>query len=121
MPTLDIKKLGNLLGKGLLPELAPEIIKGFLIEFFKSKGLDFKEVTRWVENDISLWDSIDPKYQHQIKRVGRLDWLTTQWTINALKDDFPAVASLFLGWKKAHNWLGRQLEEIKQQVRQTAT
>lgn len=121
MPALDIKKLGNLFGKGLIPEFAPAIVKGFLIEFFKSKRLNPKEVTHWVENDTNLWDSIGPKYQQQIKRVGSLQWLTTDWAINALKDDFPAVASLFLGWKRGNNWLTRQLGEIKKQVQQTTT
>ena len=118
----NIKNIGKLLTKGLTSKIAPSILQGALVELFKSLKLDVKGTTAWVEENKSLWDAMGSEHQNQIKlmaqKVGNINWLNADWAINALKDDFPAVASLFLGWRKAYNWLGRQLEIIKQQARQ---
>jgi hypothetical protein len=123
MPTVNIKKLGNLLEKGVLSEFAPGILRGTLVELFRSKNVDVAKATEWVEGNYSLWGRLEPKHRAQIKRfadkMGDTSWVTVDWAIKALRHDCPSLASLFLGWRKAHNWLERQLEEIRNQVRQT--
>lgn len=115
-----LKQFSSFFGKGFVAEMGPEIAKGAIVELFRTKRLDLKEVTRYVENNISLWDNLDSEYQGQLKRLaqklGNLDFITTEWAIDSLRSDFPALASLFLGWRKAHNWLERQLDELKRQV-----
>jgi len=115
--SLDILALGNRIGKGLLSQFAPDMLQGALVDLFKEKNLDIQKTTAWVEGNKSLWDSLGEERQEQFKRlapkIGSLDRLDADWAINALRGDFPAVASLFLGWKKAHNWLGRQIVTIK--------
>lgn len=110
------------MNRGISATLAPVILKGTLINFFKSKNLDVKEITTWVEEKRSLWDNIGPEHQQQMKRLSpklpNLNFLTVEWAIDGLKKDFPAVASLFLGWLKARNWLRKELDNIKIQVRQ---
>ena len=122
---VDIKKVGNLLSKGLISQVAPDVAKGAIVEIFRGWKLDVKKTTAWVQENRSLWDSMGAEHQNQLKllvqKVGSIDWLGAEWAIKALKGDFPAVASLFLGWPKAHHWLERQLEIIKKQVRQQMT
>lgn len=117
---LDIANIKKVLIKGLTAAAAPEILKGTLINFFKSKNLGVDEILVWVEEKRSLWDNIGPEHQEQMKRgalkIGNLDFLTVEWAIEGLRKEFPAVASLFLGWPKATNWLRRELENIKKQV-----
>jgi hypothetical protein len=48
-----------------------------------------------------------------VQRVGSIGWLDADWAIDAIKGDFPTIASLFLGWRKANNWLKRQCEIIR--------
>lgn len=121
MPTIDIKKIGNLLGKGLISQFAPNILRGMIIELFKAERLDVGKTTDWVLENKSLWDSIGQERRDQFKRlsqkIGDISWLNADWAIKALKDDFPAVASLFLGWKKGRNWLERQVETIKKEMK----
>jgi len=106
--------------KGFVIKMAPEIAKGMLVEMFRAKKVSITSASDWVQNNTSLWKTLDPDEQAMLKnlaeRVGNIDWLDFSWTVNAIKTDFPAVASLFLGWVKARNWLTRQVEIIKKEV-----
>jgi len=118
---LDIvKRYGRLLGKGFIADKAPEIAKGLIVEMLKAKGVNVKKATEWVQGNACLWDTLEPKYQNIIIRLrrnaGRLDWLTADWIIDAMKRDIPSVASLFIGWRKGKNWLARQAEIIKERT-----
>ena len=119
---MDFNNIKNILTTGITAAVAPGILKGTLVNFFKSKKLDVGVITVWVEERRSLWDNIGVEHQNQMKRgaakLGNLDFLTVDWAVDGLKKDFPAVASLFLGWPKARNWLRRELENIKKQVQQ---
>ena len=113
------KKYGGVLGKGALAEIAPFLFKGALVEILK--GTTVQGASRWVEKKVNLWDIIEPQHRESLKRlsiVGDINWLTADWIIQAIKDDHPALASLFLGWKKANNWLEKQVEIIKQEVQE---
>lgn len=116
----EIKRYAGVLGKGFLIELAPQIAAGILVEMFKAKHVSVKSASDWVQNNTSLWKTLEPDEQGMLKnlveRVGNVEWLDTDWIISAIKGDFPAVASLFLGWKKANTWLKRQVEIIKKEV-----
>lgn len=120
MPSFDFNNLGHSLVNVVASEAAPFVFKGYIIEFFKSKKLDVKTVCQLVENNTSLWALMDNRGQEKVRnlvrRLGNIDWLTSEYLINAVKGEFPRIASLFLGWRKAHNWLERQMEEIKKQV-----
>ena len=115
-----VKKYAGFLSKGLIIQLAPEIAKGVLVEFLKGKKISVKSASTWVQNNTTLWDILEPEEQDGLKelaeRVGNIDWLTADWVIDAIKKDLPAIASLFLGWKKANNWLKKQVEIIRKEV-----
>lgn len=112
---MDITKIGNILLDGVIGEMAPGLLKGILVE--RLKDTTVAQASEWVNSNYTLWDKISPAYQEQAKRFapkfGDLSWLTTDWVISALKNKKPALASLFLGWKKGYNWLERQVVIIK--------
>lgn len=113
------KKYGAVLRKGLVAEMAPNAVKGALIETLLERKVNVVKATEWVEKNVSLWDTLEPGHQKALRYVGRegsVEWLTPEWVIAAIRHDLPAVASLLLGWKKAHNWLVRQVEIIKEEV-----
>jgi len=116
----DLKKYAGLFSKGLVIEMAPEIAKGMIVEIFKAKKVSGKAAIDWVQNNTSLWKTLVPGeqalFKDLVERVGNVDWLDADWVIEAIKGDFPAVASLFLGWTKANNWLKRQVEIIRKEV-----
>lgn len=115
-----LKKYGWLFSKGLVIEMAPEIAKGILVEIFKAKKVSVESASDWVQHNTSLWKTLDRDEQALLndlaERVGNIDWLDVDWIIEAIKADFPAVASLFLGWKRANNWLKRQVEIIRKEI-----
>ena len=119
---VNIMKYGQLFGKGLTATLAPSIMKGALVEMFRAKRVDASIATEWVLANNSIWDSLDPDRKRRFKelasKLGDISWMSADWAIGALKDDFPAVASLFLGWKKGRNWLTRQIEIIKKELQE---
>lgn len=115
---MDITKIGNIFLGGVMGEMAPGVLKGILIELLKDTTL--AEASEWVNSNYTLWDKTSPAYQEQIRRfalkLGDLSWLTADWAILTLRDKKPALASLFMGWKKGHNWLERQIVIIKEQL-----
>jgi len=121
MQKVNFKRVRSFVETGLVAELAPEVLKGFLIDFFESNNINTAEATEWIEGNKSLWGSLKPEQQAQMKRMaqkaGNLDFVNANWAINALRKDLPLLASLFLGWTKAHNWLERQLSEIKEEIK----
>ena len=116
----DIKEWGGLLFRGLVIKLAPQVAEGMLVEILKEKKVSWKGASDWVQNNTNLWKSLEPDERATFKdlaqRVGSIDWLDADWVIEAIKGDFPTVASLFLGWRKANNWLKRQCEIIRNEV-----
>ncbi len=116
----DLKKYAGLFSQGFIIELAPEIAKGILVEIFKARKVTVKSADEWVRGNTNLWKTLEPDEQEMFKnlvaRVGKIDWFDADWVIEAIKGDFPAVASLFLGWKKAGNWLKRQVEIIRKEA-----
>lgn len=124
MPQIDmpdiLSKYGGVFGKGLLIMAAPSIAKGMLVEMFKREKVTVTSTTALVNDNIKLWDTFAPNLQESLKvlasKIGNTEWITPAWIIDSIKNDFPSVASLFLGWKKAGNWLTRQVQIIKEEI-----
>ncbi len=112
-----IRNLGGFLGKGIISQMAPQIAQGALVELLKAKKVDIKKATQWVESNNELWKELEPEHQERLKmlarKAGRVDFMNVDWAIDAMRKELPALASLFLGWRKANNWLGRQIEIMR--------
>lgn len=115
---MGLERYGNILLGGLIAEVSPELFKGILIELLSKTTVE--EASDWITKDYVLLDKIEPKYLARIKkfvpRFGDTSWFTADWVIEALRKDVPALASLFIGWKKGYNWLGRQVEIIQREI-----
>lgn len=127
--TLDsFSGLGKFAVRGIINVSAPSIVKGFLVEILHQDGfykgrkrkIDVKLLTELVNENAGLWDLFPPqlciKTKNVMAQVDNKDWFTAVWVIEAIKGDHPVLASLFLGWRKAFNWLERQIEEIKRET-----
>jgi len=114
----DLKRYGGIAFSGLLLQYAPDIMKGALAEAVKN--VTVAEASKWVAEDKYFWDNISPKYRqimHQYSsRLGKAEWFTTEWIIDCIATSNPALASLFLGWKKGHNWLERQVNMLRREL-----
>jgi hypothetical protein len=115
---MDIKKISGFLLRGFLPELTPSIVRGLLIEHLQK--VDIKELSRWIDEDVSLWDKIAPEYHEDIKRfvsgLGDIGWFNYEWLEEGLRKDLPILCSLFMGDESARNWLEMQLDDIKKRL-----
>jgi hypothetical protein len=115
-----LKQYGGVIGKGLLLQMAPQIAGGYINELFHQWNVDIDKITKDVQANRSLWEDVKPEQKEQLSnlatRMGNLDFITPEFVIESIKTDFPAVASLFLGWPEAQEWLARQLEELKKQA-----
>ena len=109
-------------GKGLVREMAPEIAGGIIVELFKKWKVDTAKIVADVNNHRSLWTDLSEGHRNKLKKLshqaGGLKWATPTWLISAIKHDFPAVASLFLGWPQAQEWLIKQLEALKKEIQE---
>ena len=103
---------------GLGAQFVPDMAKGLIIEYIGKVPID--ELIAYIEKNESLWDRLEPKHQAMAKKMASslddLSWLTAEWAINAIKEENPKIASLFLGWRKARNWLVRQAEIIRREL-----
>jgi len=112
-----LKRYASAAGMGLMKEMAPRIAGGFINEKFHQWKVDVAKITKDVQNNRSLWGDMGPDQRSQVndlaKRVGALDFITPEFLINSIKKDFPGVASLFLNWPEAAEWLGRQIDDLK--------
>jgi len=115
-----IKQYGGVFAKGLMLQMAPGIAGGIINELFHQWKVDRAKVTLDVQHNRSLWEDMKPEQRKQLnslsKRIGNLDFITTDLVITSIKKDFPLVASLFLGWPEAQEWLERQIEDLKKQA-----
>lgn len=119
MVTWDmLKKYGEIFGRGIISVTAPTMVKGALNEFLRDVKMD--TVIEWVQSNKSLWQQLDPQRQEHFRtlksELGSIDWLDSDWVINAVKKEHPALSSLFRGWVKAKNWLERQTVIIKREL-----
>jgi len=117
---IDIKKYLDIARRGLTIQLAPSVFQGALNSLLQN--ISVEKIVDLVSKNASLWDTINPYFQENLRYIavkagGNLDWLTADWCIQAIKKQHPAIASLFLGWQKGHNWLVRQVAIIKEEVK----
>lgn len=125
----EVKDIGKSTIRALIGMEAPAIIRGILIEILAQPMVykDYKGqittalVERLVQDDTSLWSLIEPRNYDRVKAiireyVGDIRWFSTDWVIDAIKKDYPALASQMEGWPRAYEWLSRQLDEARQQM-----
>ena len=118
MDILDkAKRYIDLFGRGMLREMAPSVAGGIFAELIRAWNIDVVGITKLIQEKRSLWQGVKPEHRDKIgsllQRIGNLDFITPQMLISSIKGDFPAIASLFLGWPEAYTWLEEQVEEIK--------
>ena len=115
-----IQRLLEITLKGFTLNNLPAICKGFLNESLTRNVVTVETVLEMVDKNQSLWKAISQEDYDRLvniySRVGKVDWLTADWLIEAIKEKHAAIASLFLGWRKSYNWLERQVKEIKDNV-----
>ena len=116
----QVKHYGGFLGKGLLQELTPTVTAGLISELFQQWNVTLESITNDIQYNRSLWAGMSDEEKHQLahaaKQLGTLDFFTPGFFINAITKDFPAIASLFLNWMMAGEWLARQITELKEGV-----
>lgn len=116
----NLKGFGKMTLQGIVATQAPVVLKGMLNELLRRDDITVAKVVVMVEKNQSLWSHLSPEITHSLyraaERVPDIDFLTVEWFIDAIREDHRALASLFLGWKKARNWLTRQIEAIKAEL-----
>ena len=124
----EVKDIGKGTIRALIGMEAPAITKGILIEMLAQPIVykDYKGqittalVERLVQDDTSLWSLIEPRNYDRVKAIIRyvsdIRWFDVSWVIDAIKKDYPALASQMEGWPKAYEWLSRQIDEAREQL-----
>lgn len=112
-----LKQYADMLSRGAILEFAPGVVEGMFLEIFQEWQIDTAKVTRYVKGNLPLWDRMEPRHREMMRKLaqwgGKLEWITADWVIQAIKKDYPGVASLLLGWPEAHTWLEEQVAELK--------
>lgn len=118
-----LKQLASTAGRGILLQMLPSIAGGVLTRFFHEWKVDEGKILYYVENNVSLWSMLEDQQREDLRGavafIGRDEFITPEWVINSIKNDFTAVAGLFLSSPAAAEWLNRQVEELKAEITKT--
>jgi len=113
-------KYGTLFGKGMMGTMAPGILQGALLGYFRTRNMTVAKLRKVVAENESLLVHIRADHRLKMKSLspamGKMDWMTINWAIGAVVDEFPGIASYFLGDEEAQKWLQRQIDEIKAEI-----
>ena len=118
-----LERLPKILGTGLGRVAAPYVLRGVFSGYLQKVSI--KEAVAWAQNGENLWDHISPEYQTKLHNLGAsnigrglgpLTWLTSEWLIENLKEDTPALCSLFAGWPEGKTWLEVQIKDLRSKI-----
>jgi hypothetical protein len=115
-----IKEAAGIFGKGMLLQMVPNVAAGLINQMFHQWNIDVGKVTEQINSNTSLWSQLAPEYQDELRGLAEkvdLDFITPAFFINSIKKDFPGVASLFVNWPEAADWLGRQIVELQAAIK----
>lgn len=111
------KKYIDIFGKGAIIEMAPSIAQGFVSGLFKERNVTVVSIDNDIRNNRSLSKEISQEHIDKLKQLahhlGSLDFITPELFIDSIKEEFPSVASLFMGDEIAYAWLVTQVDEFK--------
>lgn len=115
---LKIKDYLDIAKKGIIAESAPYMLQGAMIQWLTKVKMD--TIIDYVQHNTKITELINQKGWDNIKyiagNIGDTSWFTADWAIQAVRKDNPAIASLFMGWTKARNWLERQFALLREQL-----
>jgi len=111
--------LGSSLLSGAIIRLAPQVFHSYLKQYWNK--ITFQEALLWVNENRSLWEAIPFKYQKTLQeygpKLGKMEWLTADWVMEAGKESAPSIYSLFAGWPEGKAWLQNQANDIKSKIK----
>lgn len=117
LPRFNMKNaLGGVISAGI-----PFIFKGMINEWLTEQQIDVKAACQWViqnKNLLQLFKEYGgTDFENALDRAGAYvkdpSWLTSEWLIDAVRDEHPELASLFLGWDEGKVWLDIQTERFR--------
>lgn len=102
---------------GAIIHMFPGVLKGLMREFVIH--IDFNDAVKWVEEKRNLWEELPDNYRMALKeyapQLGDLSWLNAEWLVESCRERNSALASLFISWPEAQEWLEKEIENIKEQ------
>ena len=113
----NLKKIGQ----GIASVGIPFVFKGTINQFLEDNAVTIPIMVKWVTTNASLITLFSQygkgsDFNDVLRRAGNIcpdtDWLTTEYLIDACREEHPALASLFLGWDDAYRWLEKQVVDL---------
>ena len=106
---------------GLVSTGIPFIFKGMINEWLTEREITVKVASQWVidgKDLLILFKEFGGQdFENALQRAGAMvkdsSWLTSEWLIDACREEHPAIASLFLGWEEGRVWLDLQTENLR--------
>jgi len=112
--------LKNAIG-GLVSAGIPLVFKGMINTWMDEQHVDVPTACNWVIQNKDLLvlfkDYGGQKFENALDRAGAYvkdpSWLTSEWLIDACREEHADIASLFLGWDEGRVWLDIQTEKFR--------
>lgn len=108
---------------GLISTGIPFIFKGMINEFLEDNKIDVPTTVTWVTEKKDLLelfkeysnDNFETMVQRAAHFVKDTSWITSEWLIDACREEHPELSSLFKGWDEARAWLDIQTENFRKE------
>ena len=106
---------------GLVSSGVPFIFKGMINGWLSDQHINVPTACQWVIQNRDLLTLFveygGENFENALDRAGAYvhdpSWLTSDWLIDAVRDEHPDIASLFLGWEEGRVWLDIQTEKLR--------
>jgi hypothetical protein len=113
-----LEQYTDIVGKGIFANALPSIFRDMVLNLLKDAKV--KDAIIWATTNHDLWAEISPKqrslYISLGPKLGKMNWLTADWLIEAIGPERPDLSSLFASWPAGKVWLTGQITQIKQQL-----
>jgi hypothetical protein len=110
-------KLMKVFGSGLVSVMGPQLLEGMFLEWIKTVKTSM--AIDWIAENKNLWNQLDVGWQANAKKWGSqldLSFVTAEWFIDAATPVNPGLASLFMNWPEAKEWLERNLKDLREKI-----
>ena len=112
----QFKQKATAVGQAAVSELAPAIFRGVLSGWLEGKTAeDFYKFVKSHAGQNWATELVPPAAQGRIHAFakGGMDWLTTEWFLDAIINEHPDIASLIASSPEVKAELENQLQNIK--------
>ena len=112
--------LMKILSTGAMIVGAKPVLEGMFEQFLTT--ITIAQAEEWVIQKKKLWDNLPPGWQVQLinygHKMGDVKFVTAEWAVGCAQRSNKKLASLFMNWPEAMEWLKENADDLQQKFKE---